>query len=219
RLNSFLEKLVDFRKFFGKLEKRLGDRALVETLLQGGLQNRRQLRDEAFLTGLLEPIRELGYQPKVVRDPEHSLFKLVIPARTDNGASGRVIDLQFVTLPEFKNAVSLKRAFEEVDQPPFVIDGKDDSTVELASRDELLDAVIALGKKQFQIQRYKGLGEMNPEQLWETTMDPEARSLLQVRIEDAVETDEVFTILMGDAVEPRRRFIEDNALDVKNLDV
>ncbi len=218
-LNSFLEKLVDFRKFFGKLEKRLGDRALVETLLQAGLHNRRQLRDEAFLTGLLEPIRELGYQPTVVRDPEHSLFKLVIPARTDNGASGSVIDLQFVTLPEFKNAVNLKRAFEEVDQPPFVIGGKDDSTVELASRDELLDAVIALGKKQFQIQRYKGLGEMNPEQLWETTMDPEARSLLQVRIEDAVVTDEVFTILMGDAVEPRRRFIEDNALDVKNLDV
>ena len=219
RLNSFLEKLVDFRKFFGKLEKRLGDRALVETLLQAGPHNRRQFRDEAFLTGLLEPIRDLGYQPKVVRDPEHRLFKLLIPARTDNGASGRVVDLQFVTLPEFKGALNLKRAFEEVDQPPFVIHGKNDSTVELASRDELLDAVVALGKKEFQIQRYKGLGEMNPEQLWETTMDPEARSLLQVRIEDAVETDEVFTILMGDAVEPRRRFIEDNALDVKNLDV
>ena len=219
RLNAFLEKLVDFRKFFGKLEKRLGDGALVETLLQGGLHNRRQLRDEAFLSGLLEPIRELGYSPKVVPDPEHSLFKLVIPARSDNGASGRVVDLGFVTLPEFKSAVNLKRAFGDWDQPPFVIDGKNDSTVELASRDELLDAVIALGKKGFQIQRYKGLGEMNPEQLWETTMDPEARSLLQVRIEDAVETDEIFTILMGDAVEPRRRFIEDNALEVKNLDV
>ena len=219
RLNSFLEKLVDFRKFFGKLEKRLGDRALVEALLQGGLQNRRQLRDEAFLTGLLDPIRELGYHPRVVRDPEHSLFKLVIPARTDNGASGREVDLHFVTLPEFRSAVTLKRAFGEMDQPPFVIDGKNDSAVELSSRDELLDTVIALGKKGFQIQRYKGLGEMNPEQLWETTMDLEVRSLLQVRIQDAVETDEIFTILMGDAVEPRRRFIQDNALEVKNLDV
>ena len=219
RLNSFLEKLVDYRKFFGKLEKRLGDRALVEVLLQGGLHNRRQLRDEAFLTGLLEPIRNLGYHPKVVRDPEHSLFKLVIPARTDNGASGRVVDLQFVTLPEFRSAVNLKRGFGDLVQPPFVIDGKNESAVELASRDELLDTVIALGKKGFQIQRYKGLGEMNPEQLWETTMDSEARSLQQVRIEDAVVTDEVFTILMGDAVEPRRRFIENNALDVKNLDV
>ena len=219
RLNSFLEKLVDFRKFFGKLEKRLGDRALVEVLLQAGLHNRRQLRDEAFLTRLLDPIRDLGYRPMVLRDPEHSLFKLVIPARTDNAAAGRLIDLQFIALPEFKSAVSLKRAFGELDQPPFVVVAKNNSEVELTSRDDLLDTVIALGKKGFQIQRYKGLGEMNPNQLWETTMNAETRSLLQVRIEDAVETDEVFTILMGDAVEPRRRFIEDNALDVQNLDV
>ena len=219
RLNTFLEKLMDFRKFSGKLEKRLGDRALVELLLQAGLHNRRQLEDEAFVTGLLEPVRELGYRPKVVRDLEHSLFKLVIPAGAGNGASGKVIDLQLVTLPEFRSAANLKRALSEWDQPPFVIDGKNDSAVELASRDDLLDAVIALGKKGFQVQRYKGLGEMNPDQLWETTMDPEVRSMMQVRIEDAVKTDEVFTILMGGAVEPRRQFIEDNALEVKNLDV
>ena len=219
RLNSFLEKLVDFQKFFGKLEKRLGDRSLVEVLLQAGPHNRRQLRDEGFLTRLLEPIRELGYQPKVVPDPEHSLFKLLIPAGSDNAASGSVIDLPLVSLPEFKSAVNLKRAFDEADKPPFVVEGKNNSVIQLANRDDLLDTVIALGKKEFQIQRYKGLGEMNPGQLWETTMDPGVRSLLQVRIEDAVATDEVFTILMGDAVEPRRRFIEDNALDVKNLDV
>jgi DNA gyrase subunit B len=83
----------------------------------------------------------------------------------------------------------------------------------------MLDHILAAAKKDIQIQRYKGLGEMNPEQLWETTMDPEKRTLLQVRIDDAVETDEIFTVLMGDQVEPRRRFIEDNALDVKNLDI
>ena len=89
----------------------------------------------------------------------------------------------------------------------------------LQSLDELVEYFIAAGKKGIAINRYKGLGEMNPEQLWETTMDPEVRTLLQVRAEDHTEADLMFTTLMGDQVEPRRKFIEDNALDVKNLDV
>ncbi len=82
-----------------------------------------------------------------------------------------------------------------------------------------IEVTIEDAKKDFTITRFKGLGEMNPEQLWETTMNPEKRTLLQVRVDDAVETDDIFSVLMGDAVEPRRKFIEDNALDVRNLDI
>jgi len=84
---------------------------------------------------------------------------------------------------------------------------------------ELLDFMVKFGKKGMYIQRYKGLGEMNPEQLWETTLDPNVRTLKKVKVEDIVESDGIFTILMGDQVEPRRNFIEENALRVKNLDV
>ena len=91
--------------------------------------------------------------------------------------------------------------------------------VRLRTLDELIDFFITAGKKGVAINRYKGLGEMNPDTLWETTMDPEKRTLLQVKAEDHTEADLMFTTLMGDQVEPRRKFIEDNALDVKNLDV
>jgi DNA gyrase subunit B len=89
----------------------------------------------------------------------------------------------------------------------------------LTGVDEFVDFFIAAGKKGIAINRYKGLGEMNPDTLWNTTMDPEHRTLLQVRAEDHAEADQMFTTLMGDQVEPRRKFIEDNALDVRNLDV
>jgi len=85
--------------------------------------------------------------------------------------------------------------------------------------ENLIDFIEERGKKGISISRYKGLGEMNADELWETTMNPDARTLLQVRIDDAMKTDQLFTILMGDQVEPRRQFIEQNALNVKNLDI
>ena len=91
--------------------------------------------------------------------------------------------------------------------------------VEITGLDELVDHFITAGKRGVAINRYKGLGEMNPDQLWATTMDPASRTLLQVKAEDHTEADQMFTTLMGDQVEPRRKFIEDNALDVKNLDI
>jgi DNA gyrase subunit B len=94
-----------------------------------------------------------------------------------------------------------------------------DADVRIESMDQLLEYFLAAGRKGIAIGRYKGLGEMNPEQLWMTTMDPSVRTLLQVKAEDHAEADLMFTTLMGDQVEPRRKFIEDNALDVKNLDI
>ena len=92
-------------------------------------------------------------------------------------------------------------------------------TVEKASARELFDYVLNEGRKDYTVQRYKGLGEMSSQQLWETTMDPERRTLLSVKLEDLTETETIFTTLMGENVEARRKFIEDNALEVKNLDI
>jgi DNA gyrase subunit B len=128
------------------------------------------------------------------------------------------IDWNFASYVEFQKAVELYMTLEDELAPPFIT-GTNGASEEISTREALLERVLAAAKKDLSIQRYKGLGEMNPEQLWETTMNPEKRTLLQVRVDDAVETDGIFSILMGDAVEPRRKFIEDNALDVRNLDI
>ncbi|MGH9820654.1 MAG: DNA gyrase subunit B, partial [Pyrinomonadaceae bacterium] len=128
------------------------------------------------------------------------------------------IDWNLASYVEFQKAVELRKALEIDFAAPFIL-GENGKSEAIDSREALLERVMAMGKKDLTIQRYKGLGEMNPEQLWETTMDPDKRTMLQVRIEDGIETDNIFTVLMGDQVEPRRKFIEDNALDVKNLDV
>ena len=103
-------------------------------------------------------------------------------------------------------------------KPLFLIEEEDDRH-EFFSLHDVLDFVRKQANKGMHIQRYKGLGEMNPEQLWDTTMKPEVRTLLQIRAEDHAEADQMFTTLMGDQVEPRREFIETNALDVRNLDI
>jgi len=115
-------------------------------------------------------------------------------------------------------AQSLHEKLKDLDRPPFLVENGE-SQAKAEDRRALLNILLDSVKAKYHIQRYKGLGEMNPEQLWQTTMDPGKRRLLQVRVEDAVEAGDLFSVLMGDAVEPRRKFIEENALNVTNLDI
>jgi DNA gyrase subunit B len=130
----------------------------------------------------------------------------------------RFIGIQLASLPDYKRLRAVARQIAKHNHPPFVV-VKESSREKRAGWRELLEYVKGEGTRDAQVQRYKGLGEMNAEQLWETTMNAEKRTLLQVRSEDAVEANEIFTTLMGEDVENRRKFIEENALDVRNLDV
>ncbi|MDP1837761.1 MAG: DNA gyrase subunit B, partial [Reyranella sp.] len=129
-----------------------------------------------------------------------------------------VIDGPLVKSAEARKLDGLALELQSVYQRPGLFIAKEKET-QIFSPTELFAAVVEAGRRGVTIQRYKGLGEMNPDQLWETTLDPEARTLLQVRINHADEADEIFSTLMGDVVEPRREFIQENALKVANLDV
>jgi DNA gyrase subunit B len=226
-LTALLERLNEFNGFTHKLERRLGERKILDIVLEtmagkNGLMQTagRKLHDvfanEELLGQIELALSEAGYKTDLLSDEEHGTSSIEI--KLPNSSTTIVINWDMATLVEFQRSIELFKSLPQMQTPPFVITEGTTET-EVASRDELLNHTLGAAKKDLHIQRYKGLGEMNPEQLWETTMDPEKRTLLQVRIDDAVETDEIFTILMGDQVEPRRRFIETNALDVKNLDI
>ena len=151
-------------------------------------------------------------------DQEHGRWEIVFRIRRNNQTLTTSIDRDILKLPKFMEIKALLSQVAVLGEAPYQVgseegDGgaleKVSETVDTLSA--LIDCVISAGKKGVSVQRYKGLGEMNPEQLWETTMNPEKRTLLQVRIEDAVAADEIFTTLMGDQVEPRRDFIYKNA--------
>jgi DNA gyrase subunit B len=223
-----LEQMVELKRYCEKLVRRLGnDEQLLLSLLEAFGGKEGVLReDSSTLKGIFQDsegeqigrveefLAENGYKTELSPDEEHGLWEIEVIS----GGTKVKIDWELASHVEFQKAIEIYKSLEERLTAPFVL-GENGSTETVGSREELLERVITAAKKDLTIQRYKGLGEMNPEQLWETTMNPEKRTLLQVKIDDAVETDQIFTILMGDAVEPRRRFIEDNALDVKNLDV
>jgi DNA gyrase subunit B len=151
-------------------------------------------------------------------DSEHGGYKLAARARMNGGTQTTVVDAQFCASPEFEELRRLTNEMRSIGAPPYTITAGQKSSA-AADLGAAVSDILSQARKGVDIQRYKGLGEMNPEQLWETTMNPDTRTLLQVRIEDAYEADEIFSTLMGDEVEPRRRFIEENALSVRNLDI
>ncbi|HXG50426.1 MAG TPA: DNA topoisomerase (ATP-hydrolyzing) subunit B [candidate division Zixibacteria bacterium] len=226
-LQSFIKKALRFDKLMMTAVRKRRSRAVIEAVLMREGFSEETLKDAAELqrfqsdlasfVNLAAP-EEAPVSCALQEDPEHNCFKLVCSTRANGSGLQTVIDREFLTSPEYKE---LRRAFGELTHPgypPYTVENGEGRR-RLRSLKELVEYVLAAGKKGQDIQRYKGLGEMNPEQLWETTMNPETRVFLQVRIEDAVEANDIFSTLMGDEVEPRRRFIEEHALSVKNLDV
>jgi len=214
-LTNFLITLTEYFQYFQKLEKRLRERAVVELLPEAGLEKKADFSSEDRLKALEQKLRELKLKTEIRFDEEHSLYELVY---WDSSGAEKRVNWALAGLPEYKRMLAHARDVALYNHPPFAV-SQNGSSVTLQSAQDLLDHIVNQGKKEYTVQRYKGLGEMNPEQLWETTMDAERRSMLQVRLEAVLEAEVMFTTLMGDNVEARRKFIEDNALDVKNLDI
>jgi DNA gyrase subunit B len=219
RLISVLKRMKDYFYYLERLTRRGKDGKLIEFLLERGMPKGSPFASPDKMETLRETLESEGYQvSEVIHDEEHSLYELVVNSSGEGGMSKTRVNQRLVSQVEYRNMQAIRKELADQWTPPFVINGTGDE-VRCESRREMLERFMEIAKKGINIQRYKGLGEMNPEQLWETTMNPDTRRMLSVRIEDAVEAESIFTVLMGDQVEPRRKFIDENALEVINLDV
>ncbi|MDH5768173.1 MAG: DNA topoisomerase (ATP-hydrolyzing) subunit B, partial [Nitrospirota bacterium] len=215
-LITHIKRLFRFERLIEWFEKRRKDPELLRFILSVGI-NKDTLKDNVKIKEFLRMIKEKDQSVaigEIQLDEEHQTYGVEI--RRHNYKLN--LDTNFLTSPEFRELVNLYSIIRDLGETPYKIQLKE-GTREIATSTELLDIVYATAKKGLTIQRYKGLGEMNPQQLWETTMDTEKRTLLQVNVQDSVQSDEIFTILMGDQVEPRREFITTHALEARNIDV
>ena len=216
RLLGVLRKLALFEGFLEAFDKHGLPRALLLGLLRRRVRAKGSFRDRMLLEELVE---ELAGEVEVHGlEKEDGLYYLVVSGTNGRGLT-RKVSWELVVSNEYRKLLETYGELEAfVEAFPLLLTvGSERRKVQTPG--EFLQVVRDLGREGLYIQRYKGLGEMNPEQLWETTMSPESRSLLQVRIDDAVAANEVFSVLMGEQVEERRRFIEENALEVENLDI
>ncbi|MEW6108637.1 MAG: DNA topoisomerase (ATP-hydrolyzing) subunit B [Nitrospirota bacterium] len=215
-LMPFLKRLLNYERLMEWFKRRRRAPNVLRFLLSEGI-NKTLLKEKKKLEELLEKLSaqitdaQIG---DVYEDEEHGGYGVEIRRLNYK----LVLDANLFLTPEFRELEALHNYIKELGNPPYKIKIKDERK-EVKSTSELLNYVFDAARKGLSIQRYKGLGEMNPQQLWETTMDTERRTLLQVTIEDSVQADQIFTILMGDQVEPRKEFIVRHALEARNIDI
>ncbi|MBM4386252.1 MAG: DNA topoisomerase (ATP-hydrolyzing) subunit B [Deltaproteobacteria bacterium] len=227
-LLGYLGQIISYRKHLENLSARR-DSKVVDTLLKASGFNVDTLKDETSIKEEMERIHKyaqenyaelLPMEYSVETDEEYGLRKVLIASRLNSQKKTTSVDYLFLKSPEFGEMKKLIKNIYKLAAPPFQVEGngrEEDSLI--YTPEKLLEKVLENGKKGISIQRYKGLGEMNPSQLWETTMNPTTRMLMKVKIDDFVAADDIFTLLMGDQVEPRREFINSNALNARNLDI
>jgi DNA gyrase subunit B len=219
-----------FRKFFRNLmakknyaqffERKNYPLFLIELLARSGVDGQEFLSSKKNVERVMKLVAGKGFNVKLSRDEEYGVYEFEFAYNLNGLAVGGKIGMDLVTSAEYKNLYRITQELEDMKGPYAVLTNGDGAEKQiLENENKLLDYLFERGKKGINIQRYKGLGEMTPTQLWETTMDPARRILLKVSIVDAAQADRIFTILMGDEVEERKKFIEMNALEALNLDV
>ena len=217
-LSQALEKVFAFQDYLSRFAKRGLSREILQIFLDSGMTSKESLRQEEPLTVLVEALQAGGrWRVRLEPDEEHHALAVIISSREREAQEMR-LDWELLGGSDFQALVRLDQSLVDFKSPPHLLEEKD-KVWEFATLEEIAAFILEQGQKGVSIQRFKGLGEMNPEQLWETAMDPETRTLLRVNIEDAVAADEIFTILMGDKVEPRREFIQSNVLELNELDI
>ncbi len=218
RLVKLMEQLGAFLETLGRLRRRGYPLPALQSLLSARVRYKKTFAERSEAENLAGYLAEQGLVvDKISLDEEHSLYDITVTCQGETKQTA-VIGWDLVSSADYANLVSLHDQLAGNEQGPYVL-AKNGGKEELAGADQLLQRLLEYGAKGLHLQRYKGLGEMNPDQLWDTTMDPQRRTLLQVKVEDMIAADEMFTTLMGDEVEPRREFIIENALDVRVLDI